>query len=123
MSEEAEIASIIDFFESKCIGQNQSSNYDEVYEAYIQATKFDDLISKKAPFIALNKKYASDNAFTSTRRYSLATLTTKQFQSFSTNEYMDASDAMSEIAKSILSGIPEVNASEKDLDTMVGYKG
>ena len=123
LSEENEIESVITYFESKCIGTDKSSKFEEAYEAYIQAVKFDDLIAKKAPFISINKKYILDNPYTSTRRYSLATLTTKQFQSFSTNEYMDAADAMSDIAKSILSGIPEVNESKIDLPTMVGYRG
>ena len=123
LSEENEIDSVITWFESKCIGTDKSSKFEEAYEAYIQAVKFDDLIAKKAPFISINKKYILDNPYTSTRRYSLATLTTKQFQSFSTNEYIDAADAMSDIAKSVLSGIPEVDESETDLPTMVGYRG
>lgn len=113
---------MLDYFVTLVNGGDTSEEFKEAYDAYTVLARFDDLLSQHAPFITVNPKYKSDSPYTSERRYKMADLSVKQFQSFSLNEYMDASDSISMISKIILKNIPEISKDGKEYGA-VGISG
>ena len=121
-TQDENIVDMLDYFASVHDSGDTSEDFKEAYDAYTILTRFDDLLSQHAPFITVNQKYKSDSPYTSERRYRMADLSVKQFQSFSLNEYMDASDSISMISKVILKNIPEINEDGKEYGA-VGISG
>ena len=96
---------------------------DSLLDTYTILSKFDDLIKRFAPFIETKKIY-KDSIYQFIHQYDYKGPNVEHFYSFSTNEYANAFEQASDLAKILLDVIPEINSSDEPIkNTSIGLSG
>lgn len=84
------------------------SNYYKAYNAFVTLKTFDDLLNELTPFVRINPEYEKASQY-SKQRYIYVGPNVQHYTGFSTNEYADIKDSVSDLAKILLKYFPEVN--------------
>lgn len=99
------------------------ANYYKAYNAFVTLKTFDDLLNELTPFVKINPEYKKASQY-SKQRYNYIGPNVQHYTGFSTNEYADIKDAVSDLAKILLKYIPEVNANGEIIDdTSISLSG
>ena len=84
------------------------ANYFNAYNAYVTLKTFDSLLGELTPFVTINPEFKKASVY-SKQRYHYTGPNVQHFTGFSTNEFMAAEEAVSDLAKILLKYFPEVN--------------
>lgn len=97
-------------FESAINNSNidHDTKYYEAYNAFVTLKSFDDLLLELTPFVIISPQYKKASLY-SKQRYYYTGPNVQHYVGFSTNEYADINDAISDLAKILLTYFPEVN--------------
>lgn len=102
---------------------DRDASYYKAYNAFVTLKTFDDLLGELTPFVKINPEYKKASQF-SKQRYHYVGPNVQHYTGFSTNEYADIKDSVSDLAKILLKYIPEVNINGEIIDgTSISLSG
>lgn len=99
------------------------ANYYKAYNAYAILKTFDSLLKKVTPFITINPEYKNASQFNK-RKYKYNGPNIEHDTGFNNNGNYDIKDATSDLAKILLTVIPEINVNGEIIEhTSIGLSG
>ena len=102
---------------------DHDANYYRAYNAFVTLKTFEDLLRELTPFVTINPEYKKASLF-SKQKYKYIGPNVQHYTGFSTNEFADIKDAVSDLAKILLKYIPEVNSNGNIIDgTSISLSG
>lgn len=102
---------------------DKDDTYYNAFNAYVTLKTFEKLLATETPFIGINPLYEKSSIY-SKQRYTYVGPSVKQFTNFSETQYMDASDATSDLCKILLRYFPKVNENNQIIeDTSISLSG
>lgn len=116
--------SVIGKFESNINNVTERDrNYYNAYNAYVTLKTFDNLLNELTPFVTIKPEFKKSSVY-SKQRYNYTGPNVQHFTGFSTNEFMSAEEAVSDLAKILLKYLPEVNINGEIIDgTSISLSG
>lgn len=102
---------------------DRDANYYQAYNAFVTLKTFEDLLRELTPFVTIAPEYKKASQF-SKYKYQYIGPNVQHYTGFSTNEFADIKDAVSDLAQILLKYIPEVNSNGSIIDgTSISLSG